>query len=522
MRQMAALDVQKQSPSVRASAGGILRCESYWLRRKKPILHRSAVGSAPETVAPALNELLRSSEAPDAAALAFMEPRLGRDFSQIPAQSKPLSSLQAKLTVNTPGDVFELEADRVADQVLATPAHPCVACAPLQIRRFSGQSSGQSMVAPTSVERGLASPGRPLEPALQRDMEERFGYDFSSVRVHTGSTAERSAREISAHAYTVGQDMVFGSGRFAPGTDEGRRLIAHELTHVVQQSESKGIRFGQNNEKRDLSLNLTTRRIQRNGDGGADPVVEIDRIGDIWHLTIRGFTEAGAVGGYIWPSGIPPGVRIVPLIVVEKPAQIGLFELTGVTLAALKKMNSPFDSWFIAEGIDWTPDDLLKMLGACDGGLAIWARARAANKSKDPKITPGSSTDTDLVTGEIRLESTMDKCHAIQSLIHELSNLSSLADINKIVDSAIAGDLSRDDYIKRMEKIEYEIGVKNVLTAFNACKDKWLCETSIMEYAAKARDFEDYFINLLKSSHKEGYGKQWDERFKEAFIRKHQ
>jgi hypothetical protein len=69
-------------------------------------------------------------------------------------------------------------------------------------------------------------------------MEQRFGYDFSQVRIHTGPAAERSTRDVDAHAYTVGPSIVFNAGRFAPGTTEGRRLLAHELTHVIQQGAS--------------------------------------------------------------------------------------------------------------------------------------------------------------------------------------------------------------------------------------------------------------------------------------------
>lgn len=98
-----------------------------------------------------------------------------------------------------------------------------------------GQASTTADTAPTSVDRVLAGSGRPLEPALQHDMELRFGHDFSQVRVHADSAAGNSARDVHSHAYTVGHDIVFGEGRFAPQTHEGRRLIAHELTHVVQQ-----------------------------------------------------------------------------------------------------------------------------------------------------------------------------------------------------------------------------------------------------------------------------------------------
>jgi hypothetical protein len=143
--------------------------------------------------------------------------------------------LQTKLKVNEPGDIYEQEADRIADQVMAAPAHPAVSTAPPRIQRFSGQSNGQMDAAPTSVDRVLSSPGRPLEPALRQDMEQRFGYDFSRVRVHSDTAAEQSAREMNANAYTVGDNIVFGAGVFTPGTYLGRQLIAHELTHVVQQ-----------------------------------------------------------------------------------------------------------------------------------------------------------------------------------------------------------------------------------------------------------------------------------------------
>jgi hypothetical protein len=144
-------------------------------------------------------------------------------------------ALQTKLKVNEPGDIYEQEADRIADQILSTPARHAVRDAPPRIQRFSAQSGGQ-LHAPPSVFHALNSPGRPLEPALRRDMEQRFGYDFSRVRVHSGAVAEQSARDVNAQAYTVGYNIVFGAGRYAPETHHGRRLLAHELTHCIQQN----------------------------------------------------------------------------------------------------------------------------------------------------------------------------------------------------------------------------------------------------------------------------------------------
>src|SRR5690606_22094672 len=77
--------------------------------------------------------------------------------------------------------------------------------------------------------------GSPLAPAVREDMESRLGADFSDVRIHTGGTAASSASAVGAHAYTVGRDVVFGAGKFDTTSTAGRTMLAHELTHVVQQ-----------------------------------------------------------------------------------------------------------------------------------------------------------------------------------------------------------------------------------------------------------------------------------------------
>ena len=149
--------------------------------------------------------------------------------------AKKNNGLQRKLVIGASNDPLEQEADRVADQVMAAPVHSAVSGAPPHIRRFSGQSNGQMDAAPASVDQALASLGRPLEPALQHDMEQRFGHDFSQVRVHSGGVAEQSAREVFANAYTVGHKIVFGAGQYRPNYFAGRWLLAHELAHTIQQ-----------------------------------------------------------------------------------------------------------------------------------------------------------------------------------------------------------------------------------------------------------------------------------------------
>lgn len=106
-------------------------------------------------------------------------------------------------------------------------------------RRFALQrrpaSQAQPTTVPAIVNEVLRSPGQPLDGPTRAFMEPRFGHDFGRVRVHTDAKAAESARAVNALAYTVGRDVVFGTGRYSPATSAGRRLVAHELTHVVQQ-----------------------------------------------------------------------------------------------------------------------------------------------------------------------------------------------------------------------------------------------------------------------------------------------
>ncbi|HEX9868662.1 MAG TPA: DUF4157 domain-containing protein, partial [Candidatus Tectomicrobia bacterium] len=116
----------------------------------------------------------------------------------------------------------------------------CLQRAPLSQQ---GRGVGGEGVPPI-VHNVLGSPGQPLDPATRAFMEPRFGHDFSHVRVHTDVEAAESARTVNALAYTVGRDVVFGLGQYAPGTVGGQRLLAHELTHVVQQVRSVGEHLG--------------------------------------------------------------------------------------------------------------------------------------------------------------------------------------------------------------------------------------------------------------------------------------
>jgi len=157
--------------------------------------------------------------------------------------------IQTKLKISEPGDKYEQEADRIADEVMRMPEPSVQRQVELEekeeelVQRKKNSESITSLKeeqeeseAPPIVHEVLNSPGQSLDPDTLAFMESRFGHDFSQVRLHTDAKAAESAQSVNARAYTVGQDVVFGERRYAPGKREGRRLIAHELAHTVQQS----------------------------------------------------------------------------------------------------------------------------------------------------------------------------------------------------------------------------------------------------------------------------------------------
>jgi hypothetical protein len=158
-------------------------------------------------------------------------PGAGHDFARLAIDPAP-TSLQTRLHVNTPGDVHERQAERVAERVMRSPdphPHACPRPSPAQ--------GGHTVpaAAPPGVAHLLRSSSQPLDPSTRAFMEPRFGHDFSRVRIHADEAAARAATTLRARAFTVDRHVVFGAGEYAPGTDAGRRLLAHELTHVVQQ-----------------------------------------------------------------------------------------------------------------------------------------------------------------------------------------------------------------------------------------------------------------------------------------------
>lgn len=177
-------------------------------------------------------------------------PRFGYDFSRIPVYANLPVKTPTKLTVNTPGDVYEQEADRIADRVIATPTHSAVSSAPPRIQRFSGQSTGHIDTVPASVDQALASPGSPLEPALRQDMGQRFGYNFPRLGVHPCiapalGELEQPPFRVNARvpatlpaatpAWTSNGEINLGPAGLFLAPQEQRRMLRHEAFHRLHQ-----------------------------------------------------------------------------------------------------------------------------------------------------------------------------------------------------------------------------------------------------------------------------------------------
>lgn len=201
---------------------------------------------------------------------------ISHDFSRIPICSAA-QTIQTKLAVNKLGDKYEQEADRVADQVMRMPepetsqelkgipavhhqtdrgelihrlaAHKSPSFddstvveeesekGTVQTLRAQNLQNGREVV--TKQQLNSSQGGIPLGANVRRSMEARFGADFSGVKIHADSSASILSNSLNARAFTYGQHIYFGDREYQPDSQDGKRVLAHELTHVVQQGASQ-------------------------------------------------------------------------------------------------------------------------------------------------------------------------------------------------------------------------------------------------------------------------------------------
>jgi len=222
-----------------------------------------------------------------------------------PAAPRLPRFMQASLKLGAQSDSMERDAHRIAEHVTRTPASNSptgFAVASLSGRQEQGHQVAAEqrlaplqqdpvIVAPPIVQEVLRSTGRPLDSATRAYFEPRFGRNFSGVRVHTGLHAGLSARAINANAYTSGANIVFAPGRFEPATEGGRRLLAHELAHVVQQSSRYGAASGRGLQP--LGVTSSPGIIQRDT-SGTSPFMSPENLVDAYrpHMMSDHFEQA--------------------------------------------------------------------------------------------------------------------------------------------------------------------------------------------------------------------------------------
>jgi hypothetical protein len=280
------------SPSIRPVTKGILQRNCDKCHKKKPVLQRSTAWDASGSMHSGTDEMPYSTGQMFYNAARFSkEQQFGHDFSRIP--------VQRKLTINAPGDKYEQEADRIAEKVIQItgqktsggvdfshgedshysgrsgpiPHEPCrgggndqpsfsrqmsimakapygESCEsapsgdqgeeaeeeeiPIMAKRQSSEQSKSNRLQELRLSLRQGG-GSPLPRETRSFMESSFGHDFSAVRVHTDRRAAAMAKQIHAEAFTSGRDIYFREGKYDPQSLSGKRLLAHELTHVIQQ-----------------------------------------------------------------------------------------------------------------------------------------------------------------------------------------------------------------------------------------------------------------------------------------------
>ena len=358
---------------------------------------------------PAVQRMLETrAEEPGVGLAAAASPRFGHDFRQVPIHPTA-GVIQTKLAINKPGDKYEQEADHIADQLMrmaepimsgSTPAsiqRTCAECedekekaaptqhAPSMVTQRPSQGATTCPVALQSVEgqeeeyppvsqaiifrkAEFAAPrtiaqsapsisdrlverqaeGEPLPAMTRQRMESAFGHDFSRVRIHRGAEAGEISRQLSALAFTHGSHIYFGNGAYDPVGSSGKRLLAHELTHVVQQGQASPL---QNSETAmPASVQAHAPEIQRVATWAAGAVHETNNLAD----SVLNDKPAGVT----WPTLNGKTIRRMPdaLAALKKPTLDFTTLPSGrvnAKVATVPTNTGSFDETVLAKG-PWT------------------------------------------------------------------------------------------------------------------------------------------------------------------------
>ena len=331
---------------------------------------------------------------------------------------------------------------------------------------------------PPSVSEVLRAPGQSLDAQTRAEMESRFGHDFSRVRVHTDEQADLSTRTVSARAFTVGCDVVFGEDQYAPHTESGRRLLAHELAHVVQQGD-------QHQAPQTLRLNAPDHQLEQAADRAAGDVMQNRAPGAVGREMMgasaptlqRQPAKAIDYATVDWATGVTE---------VEKEAKAKHSEAAEdhykeMIVRAASHLTAPAplkDKKPAKTDINWT-----------------WKSYKGTAATADPKKVDNSPDDYWKWLTFNPAALTKDEAYTTSTILHELDHAAHAKTLyEEWKKSAKKGDKWDDFYIKHYEKwTEKEITVEKagVIGALSDLPDK--IAPSAIEFRAYTTQFVNFF-----------------------------
>jgi Domain of unknown function (DUF4157) len=341
--------------------------------------------------------------------------------------------------------------------------------------RPQASAEGRGLAPPSSsaktqhlVNDVLHSPGKPLDSETRAYMEPRFRHDFSKVRIHADDRAAEAASSIDARAFTLNRNIVFGPGEYAPQVESGRRLVAHELAHVVQQADSEHARYSTGVAP---ILGETQNRVEHEASHAADKVMR---------------------GGYAHTTSAPGLTAVIlrePLM--SRPEQ------SNSDKERLKKLFAAVEATSVGK----------TFLGSGRPRLR-WGDTGQFHAQFDGNRT--------ITLNE--MEQTMSDCQWEQVIAMELGNFANQDKLNLIQDAALDGELSKEDYVEKIERTEFDSRAK-VIDAYDAGEFGQPGAECPSMFAKVS--FKDYMANPKTEVHRKSYEQNWETDCKGAYLKKH-
>jgi hypothetical protein len=391
--------------------------------------------------------------------------------------------IQAKLGASQAENQQEQVADRLAEHVMRMPDAVSPTIEPVstgadtpRIQRLCSECEDdlqrqprdeeemrlQAKEAPNSARvfdpgvGSLGGGGQPLPLPVRAFFEPRFGHDFSEVRIHTGEEAEQSARAINALAYTVGRDIVFGANHYAPETEHGQRLLAHELAHVVQQSSQASAGPGRMVQRMKYGSGTPPEMDGRTvliAPAEERPLVDeaIDRIRAVaddpnTFSNCHQFFAEECDGG---PDTLKKTFDAAKLW--KWPPQ---FPASGGAIANTPGENIAYTRYAYNKGVDWLAAALVhELLHNCGGGAEPLTPHRRADLARIYCMGPGKNEIT--LKAGVDLDKSWSLLFSYRRLIHEWAG--GKLTLNVGSDINIFGLLRQADPVDR-EKVATELG----------------------------------------------------------------